>query len=419
MFRGPEIVKKDGALGAKGVSEDNIAGMVCGGVLPLTGTYIALGTTVVLIQASDADALGFNAAYDATNKVLVRYHINEFFRICPQGTLYLMVVAQTVTLAQMATNTNTHAQKLVIDSGKKIKNIGLIRNPAVSYVPVLLDGLDADVLAAVPLAQALVTAFNAQNVFIDAVIIEGREFNGTIGLAKDLRTMASPNVGICILQDKNVALLDTLYAKHASVGTTLGSIALREVEEDLGSLQAKNNPNKGTADMPIDAVASNSFLKIAVSSGVLTSALSANDVQVLKNKGYIFADNYPEYPGVFFSGSPACTLITSDFAYLVNARVWNKAARKAVYKLTPKINSTVEIDDSGKIKATTIAAWETDVNNSRDGLGTLVVDGHCLKTKCYINPNQLVNVTPKVTVGLSVKPYGYAREIVGELSFGI
>src|SRR3990172_7937964 len=99
MFTGPTIIKGDGALGAKGASDDNIHGLVMAGLT--TVSYPVLGVSKKLIQASDADAHGFNAAYDAANKILVRYHIDEFFRLNPSGVLWVMVVAQTTTLAQM------------------------------------------------------------------------------------------------------------------------------------------------------------------------------------------------------------------------------------------------------------------------------------------------------------------------------
>ena len=78
MFTGPAIIKGDGALGAKGANDDNIHGMVMAGVT--TVSYTVLGVSKKLIQASDADDHGFDAAYDAANKILVRYHIDEFFR---------------------------------------------------------------------------------------------------------------------------------------------------------------------------------------------------------------------------------------------------------------------------------------------------------------------------------------------------
>lgn len=417
MFKGPVIQKLDGALGAKALNDDNIHGMCLGGVA--TAGYATLGTVVKLIQESDADILGFTAAYDAANKVLVREHITEFFRLNPNGVLWLQVVAQTTTLTQMCDKTLAYVAKIVTDSGKKVKSIGVVRNPATGYTPTLANGLNADSEAAVLKAQELYDYFAEQNVFIDNIGVEGRDVNGTLSSIKDVRTMASPNVQMVIFQDPDVAALDALFAKYAAVGTWLGSVGIRRAEEDLGSIQVANNPDKTKTDYPISDVSKSRYLKIAISKGTETKDLTPAEIQLLKDRGYVFADTYPEYSGVFISGSPTCTLITSDFAYSPNVRVWNKGARIAVKKLTPKINSTVELDDAGKLKSTTVTAWQEDVNNSRNGLGSLAVDGYCLKTACFIDPDQNVYGTSKVEVGMTIKPYGYAREITGKLGFSI
>jgi hypothetical protein len=298
MFTGPNIIKGDGALGAKGTSDDNIHGLVMGGVV--TAGYATLGVSKSLIQASDADAFGFNAAYDSTNKVLVRYHIDEYFRLNPNGVLWIMVVAQATTLANMCDKTLAHVQKLISDSDKKVKSIGVVRNPSTGYTPTITNGIDADVTAAVVKAQELADDWRTRNIFIDMIVIEGRELGATASAWKDLRTLASPNVHVCVLQDKDIASLDALYAKTAAVGTCLGGIGARRCEEDLGSLNAQNNPNVGAANFPINSAASGLWLKPAISSGVLMSDLTAAEVAALKTKGFVFADSYPEYPGVYF-----------------------------------------------------------------------------------------------------------------------
>lgn len=417
MFKGPVINKLDGALGGKALSDDNIHGLCLGGVV--TAGYPTLGTVVKLIQKTDADTLGFTAAYDIANKVLIRYHIDEFYRRNPNGVLWLNVVAQGTTMTAMCDYTNNHVKKIITDSLKTVKSIGVVLNPAAGYTPTLTNGLDGDVITAVPKAQQMVADFALQNCFIDTILIEGRQVNGAISSIKDLRTLASGNVQVTILQDPDVAALDALYAKHAAVGTILGDIGIRRAEEDLGSLQCENNPNKAVSDYPIDSLADSLYLKVGISSGTETKNLTAAEVQLLKDYGYVFADMYPAYTGVFISGSPTCTALTSDFAWSPNVRVWGKAARLAVKKLTPKINSTVEIDDAGKLKSTTITAWSLDVNNTRDGLGSLVTNRHCLKTNIFIDPDQDVYGTSKVVVGMTVKPYGYAREITGNLGFSI
>ena len=418
MFTGPIITKSDGALGAKAASEENILGLVMGGVT--TATYTALGVSKKLTQLSDADDLGFDAAYDSANKVLVRYHIDEFFAENPNGVLWVMLVAQGTTLAAMCDKTvlTSSVQKLISDSLKKIKSFGVVLNPATGYTPTITAGIDVDVTNAVTKAQALIDAWAALNVFVDMAVIEGRELDGASSTWKDLRTLASPNVHVAVLQDADVAALDALYAKHAAVGTVLGGIGVRNVEEDLGSINSVNNPNRGAANMPINDAASGRWLNPAISKGTLTNDLTAADIAALKDKGYVFADSYPEYPGVYLSGSPACTVLSSDFAYGVNTRVWNKAARIAVFKLTPKINSKVALVD-GKISATTASSWEQDTNNSRDGLGSMVAADNATKAAVSVDPAQDVLGTSKVIVKMAVTPYGYSRVIEGVIGFSI
>lgn len=420
MFTGPAITKGDGNLGARAASEENIHGMVFGGVLPGSGTYTVLGTTVALIQATDADAMGLTAAYDATNKILVRYHIDEFFRLNKNGKLFIQIVAQTVTMSQMCTLANAvGVTKLINDSAKKVKTVGVIRNPLTGYTPTLTAGLDNDVNTAIPLAQALVEDFILQNCYINHIVIEGREVNGTLASIGDLRTKASPNVHVCILQDKDVANLDALYAKHAAVGTLLGAIGIRRVQEDYGSIPVIDQPNKALEYFSIHDTAAAKWLNPAISSGMLVSALTPAETIVLKARGFIYADSYPEYPGVFFNGSAACTSASSDFAFGVNMRVWNKGARLVTLRLIPKYNSTLETDDNGYISSITAAEWQEDVKNTRNGLGILLVDNNAQKVDCYINPNQAIFSNSTIDVGMTIKPFGYARTITGKLSFSI
>ena len=86
-------------LGRRSLSTDAIMGLVCGGVAT-TGaggtTALALGTSVQLNSILDAQGYGLTDAYDAANSILVYHHIKRFFKRCPSGTLYLMLVPQRI-----------------------------------------------------------------------------------------------------------------------------------------------------------------------------------------------------------------------------------------------------------------------------------------------------------------------------------
>jgi hypothetical protein len=323
-----------------------------------------------------------------------------------------MIVAQTTTMAQMCDKTQPYVAKLIADSGFKVKSYGVVRNPATGYVATITNGIDVEVTNAVVKAQELADDFVDRNIPIDWAVIEGRELGVTASAWKDLRTMASPNAFVAVLQDKDVAGLDALYAKTAAVGTVLGGLGVRRTEEDLGSLSCENQPDKSKETFPINNAAAGRWLNPAISSGVLTKNLTSAEVTALMEKGYIFADSFPQFEGVYFSGSPACTDLGSDFAYGTNTRVWNKAARISINRLTPKFNAKIMTVD-GKIPAPVVSGLEADVNFGAKGLNTMVTEGNSTKAITTIDPFQDVQATSKLIFKMSVRPFSYPRDIEG------
>src|ERR1022692_4333340 len=96
---GLTIVKTQGGLGRKTPSADATGALVLQG--PEVGG-LANGVYVKLQNIKDLEALGIDATYDSDNVVLVHYHVGEVFRLAPNATIYLMLVAQdTVSMTQM------------------------------------------------------------------------------------------------------------------------------------------------------------------------------------------------------------------------------------------------------------------------------------------------------------------------------
>jgi len=176
-FKGVSNTKLNGGLGRRNPSTDSVMGLVMGGVATAN---IALGTVKKLIQIEDAEALLLNSGYDSTNGVRVYEHIQQFFEFCPDGTLYIMLVAQGTTQSQMCTYANAYVKKLALDpiTNKEIKLIGTILNPATGYAPDATDGIPDDVSAAIPLAQALIEELNGEFVYVDGIVLEGRNIEG-------------------------------------------------------------------------------------------------------------------------------------------------------------------------------------------------------------------------------------------------
>lgn len=396
-------------------SEDNYAGLLLSGV---AATGIVLGTVYELNKLADAEALGLDATYDTANTVLVHEHISEFFRMCPEGKLFIMIVAQTITLTQMADKTLAYAAKLLRDPlcGGKIGYLGIGRNPASGYAPVITGGLDNDVAlntlgvytGAVIKAQALAAEEKSLHRPV-IIIIEGKSFNGTASAAINLAdaAVASPQVAVVIGADLAVSGLNAAFNSYAAVGTALGMRAHRKVSENIGWV----------ADGNIQSGADGKFLNSGLSSNlpIIASNYTDADLKTLHDKGFLVIRRYAGAPGVYFYGDRTCVIATDDFSTLANNAVMNKAIRKAYLRLLPNINSNIKVDPANGRLAPSICAYFEE--EAKIELKQIVTDGEASAVDAYMNPNQDVLGTSLLAMDIVITPVGNAGQITVSMYF--
>lgn len=404
-FAGPLISKLTGQLGRRTPSTDSVFGLVAGGVA--VAGLLALGQVVKLSQPSDAVAVGITAAYDANNNVLVYHHIQRFFTYDPNGTLYLKLVAQGTTLTQMCGAAGAVQQLLTDDAtGGGIRKVGVVLNPTVVPAPgAFTNGLLSDVLAAVPAAQALVTALASQALYLDNIMLEGLLATGaSITNLPNLRALASNAVSVCIAADPDTLTLTS--RPYAAIGSALGMLSVRKVSECLGSVDVISKPSTalGTDSYPLTVTALGYFLSAALSNGNTFASLSNADKNTLGNLGYIYAGRYAGFDGVYFNDSYTCTSAGDDYAYIEDSGVCNKATRLLRQGILPVFKGQVEVNAStGYMTASATAYYKAKgvkavlpmaLNNEISG--EPIVD---------IAPNQDVVGTSTVSMNL-----GYVRQ---------
>lgn len=398
------IKRGEGGLGRRNPSQDMVSGMMLGGV---AATGLALDTTSPkLTRVEDAEDLGINQAYDTANDILVYYHIKEFFRMNPSGSLYIRLTAQAAnTLTKMCTPTLTHVTNLLKDAKGEIRQVGVVLNPLTTYTPTLTAGIDADVTAAVAQAQLLANAEYDLKRPVQ-IVIEGREFNSTVALAGDLRALSAPDVHVTILQDLDVAATgDDINEDHAAVGTTLGVISLANVHENIGYV-AKFN----LADALVSA-----FVNPGLSSHKAIADYEA-DYANLTAKGYLFARPYNGNTvtnGLYFDDFPSCSAITSDYAYGNTRRVINKAVREVYAKLLPRVNSPILLDAStGKIEMAVAKSFEAD---AEDALSVMLQADEISGMDAFVDPDQDVQTTGKIITKIAVVEVATGRTLEVEI----
>lgn len=396
-----KVTVTGGGLGRREPSEDMICGIMTTGV---AATGLALDQTYELNLTEDLEALGVTAAYDTANNVLIYHHVSEFFRMNPNGKLFLRVTAQTATMTDLADDTKTNAKQLLIDANGKVRVVAIIRNPVISYTATAGGGLDADVFTAVPKAQALSEAEFAAHRPV-AVIIEGRSLSGTSATVTDLRTLNAENVAVCIGQDKTVASKHAIFGGYAAVGTLLGTISAAKVNENVAWVRK----------FPLTSVPAGRFINVSLSSGNLMSSYSDGALGVFNDKGYIFARPHTGFAGYWWNDSATCVTVSSDFAYLENVRTIQKAARAIRKQLLPDLNSPLGVDsESGKLDAVTCKYFEAQ---GAVAISPMLQDNEITGFDVYVDPEQNVLSTSKLIVKFKLTPYGTARQIEGQVGF--
>jgi hypothetical protein len=347
-IRGFELNK--GSVGASTQTEDNISGLIASGpaVAAVEGgaTGVVLGTVYPLTKPKDAEALGIDAAYDTNNAVRVYRHISEFYRMAGEGTkLYLVVGDQADTMSELI---DAHAQALVIASGGLVSYISVAYNPAVTYAPVIVDGLEEHVRAAIATAQA-VHEWSWSTDRPVVIFLEGRGFSGTGATALDLRNilvgaalLEATHVVLCIGQDWDFAeTQNAVGKKFADVGTLMGTKAAISVNRSVGEVET----------LDISSATRGRWLTAGLSSHQKIEAVE-DDLSDLDSKGYVFGLTYTGVTGIRWNNGHVCSPEGVDddgfikIGTLGHAATINKAARLLRKKLLPKLKTTVPVDSS-------------------------------------------------------------------------
>lgn len=337
---------------------EGVAAIVMGGVAVTGGAQ--LNTVYKLFSTTGAESIGLDAAYDTTNLVAVYHHISEFFRLNPTGELHIMLVAQNTSLEDMCDVSNDYLAKVLRDGQGRIRKAGVVLNPDNTYTSTTSGGLDADVLAAIPNAQALADFEFSKSRPVNNIVIEGREFNGTVGDATDLRSLAGGpyrDVSVVIGQDFDFAESNAIYNDMAAVGAYLG-------------LATNKTPSQSFAqpisDFNLTDTSLSRFLSAYLSNHLPLGNLSDNDISALHDKGYVFTRAFANYDGIYFNQSHVCAPATDDYNASELRDVMNRAVRLTRPVLVPYINSTDfrVVDGTGRIIRQISASVEAELRQA-------------------------------------------------------
>lgn len=415
-LEGPNIIKIGGGLGQQAPSDRNVGSLILANGYAVATTF-PLGATKELNSIDDAAALGLSAATDANAATATTacawYHIDEFFRVNPDGRLFVHN-GNDVPVADIFA-VDGPADALLAASDNSVRYMGLVFGFDPSDTLVNTSGFAADVLIAAAAAQVWISARAAVNIYIDAIVIEGVDASLT---PIDLKALDAPQVIIATACDHGYMAQfgDPAFLSTAAVGTVLGSIGVRMLSESIASVVLERYPStaRGQANYSLVDTRKNRWLKVGLSSGELVVDVPDARLKLMKKNAYCFADRFIGYQGIYFNSEATCTLVTDDFNTVHANRVWNESARGIRRALIPRMSSRIRISPSGPIDPATIADWDAACKRE---LEVLLKEDEIADFTFTMDPNQDVIAQGKVRCRLRVVPQGIAKAIEAEIGF--
>lgn len=356
---------------------------------PGEGIFLNTGTPyVVTITGTVAGTLVQNVVVGIASWIdILYYNISEYFRLQPQGELYVGVYVEessTYVFADMTTMVNY--------SQGSIKQFSVYQNN-VAWSTVQPTAL-----------QAIATANTA--VYKPIQIAYQAEISGTASIATltDISTLTAPNVSVCIAQDgynNGYKLFKATGKSIGAVGAMLGAISFAAVNESIAWV--------GKFNMAVTELDT-----IAFANGQLYSALADSQFESLNNYAYTFLRKFVNYTGSFWSDSKTAVIATSDYSTIENNRVYQKITRNVRAAMLPALSSPIKVNADGTLSAATIGYFETLANAP---LEQMEAANELSAHKIIINPAQNVLATSTIELTLQNVPMGVARIIKINVGF--
>jgi len=318
------------------------------------------------------------------------YHISEFFRANPSGQLYVGIfdVPTTYTFAEI-----TDIQNF---AGGEIRQIGVFKDETYS---------NADIIA---IQSEVETHCDAMHKPLSILYAGNLKATADITTVPDLGALSSFKVSSIIGQD-GAGLGSQLYLTYGAsitqLGIALGMLSKSAVSEDFGQPVTKFNLSNGTEnDVP------------AFANGQLVKSLSETALDAIDTNRHIFGQNYVGVSGTYFNDNHTAISTTSDYAYINDNRVIDKAIRGVYTALIPYLKSKLIKNADGTLADSTVAYLESVAIQPLYQMSREQDLGAVSEEDVYIDPSQNVN-NGTLIINIKLNENGIARNIVIPISF--
>jgi hypothetical protein len=315
------------------------------------------------------------------------YHVSEFFRMNPQGVLYIGIFAYAAAFTAIKTIQNFAEgqirQMMVYQTGT------VFAGAQVTAIQAVCDTLQSE-------NQPLVVIYNP----------DITSFATVAALNVNLNTldseMVSVNIGMDLTGDGNF-LYQTVTGAVNSGGTELGLLSKAKVSDNIAWVGQYN------------VAVGDEFDKIQFANGVAYIGTSTAALNTLNTYKYNFLVKFgADYAGSFFNLDLTSTASTSDFSRIRNNRTMQKATRQIRTAMLPYLNSPIELNSDGTLTQDVVQQFKAVCEKALDQMAS---NKEISQRQVLIDSSQDILSTNTLTIGVAIIPIGSAEEIEINIGF--
>lgn len=405
--------RSDGNLRSPLIGSDHISGLLFD--TPTQPSGLTEGTVAQIFSVKDAEKLGIlpfvkDSAESVFEKGLPHLHISEFFRINPNGSLYIMCAncaSNFKAIEVMQRSAQGSIRQLGVWTPKK-----LFTGTDSTYTLNLVSDISA-------IAEGLASNNQPLSILLQANAAGISTNETSLINIPECQSGDYPRVTLLLGQGHSKQVQDIQFARTAHevvgwIGAAMGIVSLAAVNESPAWV-AKFNMMGGE----MQSVAMG-FGDITVKDDALTSvlpyeSLSRQQLDELDDKGYVFPVQYPDKYGTYFSKDKTCS--TGDYRMINRNRTIDKSRREVRKVLLNMLNSSINVDPkTGQIATADIKVYKSLVEGV---LNAMQSAGEVSGFTVIIDPKQNVLETDTLEIKYRLVPKGVVSDILVEEGFAL
>ena len=360
---------------------------------PGLGIFLNTGTPITATLSAGATIAGTITQFTGGVASVFApwyYHIKEYFRLQPQGNLYVGIYAVpgSYTYTEITTMQNF--------ANGKIRQIGILKGA--TFVSGEITTIH-NVCASLAAAHKEIIALYAADI----------SATPDVSTLTNLSTL-SANLCSAIIGQDGAALGATLfYATGKSIttlGATLGAVSSALVSQSIAWVGQFNISNGVECDT------------IAFANGVLFSNSSVTDslLTTMQNYRYIFLRKFVGVSGSYFNENSTSIATSSNYAYIADNRTIQKATRGIYASMIPALNSPITLNGDGTLANESIAYF---TGLAELPLLQMIRDGELSGMGVAINATQNVLSTGILVVSVNLVQIATGRNITVNIGYSV